>query len=194
MNSQKPKRTRDYLTREEVNKLLQAAKEGATRNSERDHAAITLLANHAMRVSELCDLRISDINLNGEPSIYIRHEKGGEPSVHPLFKSDVAALRKWLTIREGLELAHGYLFCSEQQTKLNRATINLMITAVAKHAGLEHLRPHPHSFRSSCLTHLLNQGENIRNAQDWAGHRSIITTSRYVKLCPDRFKNFAKLF
>ena len=193
MSYQKPQRTRDYLRPDEVKALLSAARDGATRNRERDTAILSILANHGVRISELCNLRVSDIDLNGEPSIYIRHQKGEEPSVHPLQKSDVAALRKWLAKREGLPLDHDYLFCSEQRKRINRATINLLITTVAKKAGLEHLRPHPHSFRSSVATHLLNQGVTIRDTQDWLGHKDVRTTARYCKLAANRFKTL-KLF
>src|SRR5215469_1869211 len=194
MDRQKTKRTREYLTREEIDRLLGAAKERATRNSERDCAILTILANHGLRVSELCDLRTSDVNLTGEPTIYVRHEKGGGASAHPLYKSDVAALRKWLTVRESLELDHDDVFVSEQRKQINRATINLMLTVVSKKAGLEHLRPHPHSLRHACGYHLLNRGEDVRSVQDYLGHKSIQTTVRYTKLAPGRFKSFAKLF
>jgi integrase len=149
MNYQKPKRSREYLTKEEVEQLLKAAKDGATRNPIRDTCLLTLLYHHALRVSELCNLRLSDITLDGEPIIYVRHQKGEEPSVHPLYKSDVAALRKWLTIRQDLDLDHDYLFCSERRSQMNRATINLIITTVSRRAGLAGLRPHPHSLRLS---------------------------------------------
>jgi site-specific recombinase XerD len=194
MNYQKPKRSREYLTKDEVEQLLKAAKDGATRNPIRDACLLTLLYHHALRVSELCNLRLSDITLDGEPSIYVRHQKGEERSVHPLYKSDVAALRKWLTIRQDLELDHDYLFCSEQRSKINRATINLIMTTVARKAGLEHLRPHPHSLRHACGYHLLNETKDLWAVQDYLGHKFLQSTVRYTKLTPGRFKDFAKLF
>lgn len=195
MNYQTSKESHEYINREQIDKLLSAAKEGATRNPERDHAILTILANHGLRVSELCNLRISDINLGDEPAIYVRHEKGGEPSAHPLYKSDITALRKWLAIRNELEVDHDYLYVSEQLTRINRATINLMIDTVSRKAGLEHLGLHPHSLRSACASHLLNQQHaNIREVQDYLGHRSVLTTQRYCKLAPGRFEKFAKAF
>lgn len=194
MNTKQAKRSREYLTPEEVKALLAAAKDGATRNPERDHCILNLLYNHALRASELCQLRTSDINLTGEPTIHVRHEKGGGASVHPLYKSDIAALREWLAVRQPMELAHDYLFASEQRTQINRATINLMINTVSKKAGLEHLRPHPHSFRHACGYHLLNRGQDVRTVQDYLGHRSIQTTIIYTKLSPGRFNGLGKLF
>ena len=194
MNYQKPKRSREYLTKEEVEQLLKAAKDGATRNPIRDTCLLTLLYHHALRVSELCNLRLSDITLDGEPIIYVRHQKGEEPSVHPLYKSDVAALRKWLTIRQELDLDHDYLFCSERRSHMNRATVNLIITTVSKRAGLAGLRPHPHSLRHACGYHLLNETKDLRAVQDYLGHKFLQSTVRYTKLTPGRFKDFAKLF
>jgi type 1 fimbriae regulatory protein FimB len=193
MNTKTAKRTRDHLTPDELNQLFSAVKAGATRNVERDTAILTLLANHGMRISELCDLLLSDINLSNQPTIYIRHEKDGAPSMHPLYKSDTVALRKWLGVREGLKLNHGFLFCSEQRTQLSRQTINLMIATVGRKAGLEHLRLHPHSFRRTCASQLINRGGSLIEIQDWLGHRSFLTTRRYCELAPDRFKNFKSL-
>jgi type 1 fimbriae regulatory protein FimB len=113
-------REREYLTPDEVQKLLMAAKEGATRNPERDHCILTLLYHQGVRVSELCDLRVSDINVTGEPTIYVRHQKGGGASAHPLFKPDVVALRKWLVVRETMAPDEDYLFVSERRTRINR--------------------------------------------------------------------------
>jgi type 1 fimbriae regulatory protein FimB len=193
MNTKTAKRERQYISPGEVKTLLAAAKDGATRNPERDHALLTILTNHGLRVSEACNLLTSDVNLTGEPTIYVRHEKGGGASAHPLYKSDVAALRKWLAVRHAMTLDHDYLFVSEQRTQISRATINLMISTVSRKAELEHLRLHPHSFRSICITHRINQGEDIIAVQDWVGHKSILTTRKYFKFAPDRFKNFKSL-
>ena len=198
MNLKKPQPVNKYLTSEQIKQLLSAAKAGATRQPERDFAILSILANHGARVSELCDLRMADIDLGREPSIYIRHEKGGEASVHPLYRSEVAALRNWLAVREGKVqegkiIDHDHLFVSEQGKRINRATINLLITTVSRKAGLEHLELHPHSFRSFCVSQRINRGENIVDVQDWVGHKSILTTRRYCKLAPNRFKKFAAL-
>ena len=198
MNLKKPQPANKYLAPEHVRQLLLAAKAGATRQSERDYAILSILANHGARVSELCDLRMADIDLGSEPSIYIRHEKGGEPSVHPLYRSEVSALRSWLAVREekvreGKVTDHDHLFVSEQGTRINRATINLLVSTVSRKAGLEHLKLHPHSFRSFCVSQRINRGENIVDVQDWVGHRSILTTRRYCKLAPNRFRKFGAL-
>ena len=100
MNLKKPQPVSKYLAPEHIKQLLSAAKTGATSQPERDYAILSILANHGARLSELCDLRITDIDLGAEPSMYIRHEKGGEPSVHPFYRSEVAALRNWLSVRE----------------------------------------------------------------------------------------------
>jgi type 1 fimbriae regulatory protein FimB len=186
MTQKKAKRSREYLTPDEVERLLTAAKEGATRNPERDHAILAMLYRHGLRVSELCDLRLSDIDLN-EATLYLRHQKSGERSVHPLFKPDVAAIRKWLAVRATMAPREDFLFVSEQRTRINRATVWLMIGTVSREAGLSHLKVHPHSLRHSLGFKLVNDGHDVRKIQDYLGHKSIQTTVRYTKLRADRF-------
>jgi type 1 fimbriae regulatory protein FimB len=187
-------RSREYLTSDEIDKLLTTAKEGATRNAPRDYCILVLLYHHGLRASELCDLRLSDIDLlSSEPTIYVRHQKSGgkgtrtHASVHPLYKLDVAALRNWLKIREDMELENDYLFVSERRDRLNRATIWLMLTVISEAAGLSHLNIHPHSLRHACGYTLINKGVDLRRVSSFLGHKSLQTTVRYTELAPGRF-------
>jgi type 1 fimbriae regulatory protein FimB len=184
------RRSREYLTSDEVEKLLAAAK--STRNSQRDYAMVLLMYRHGLRVSELCGLKLSDVNLElGE--LYVNRLKGSDGGPHPLFNGEGGAIRAWLVERKGMNvpLECDTLFVSERRQRLSRFTINALIEKLAASAGLDTLEVHPHCLRHSCGYSLVNRGTDIRLIQSYLGHRSISSTVRYTKL---NHKQFAKLF
>ena len=184
------RRQREYLTPDEIEKLL-AASHG-TRNPERDYAILLLMYRHGLRVSELCQLKLSDLNLElGE--LYVNRLKGSDGGPHPLFNGEGAAIRSWIAVRETLGVPDSCdtLFVSERRQGMSRFTINVMIQKLSLAAGLDSLGVHPHSLRHSCGYSLVNRGTDIRVIQSYLGHRSISSTVRYTKL---NHKQFAKLF
>jgi type 1 fimbriae regulatory protein FimB len=183
---QKPKRDREYLTEGEVNKLLAAAKAGATRNPKRDYAILLLSFHHGLRVTELCGLKLNEVDL-AEGVLHVRRLKDNNSGCHPLYKADRQAIKDWLKVRREMNPAHNCLFTSERRLKLNRATVWNMVKTVADAAGLAHLDIHPHSMRHATGYNLINKGIDVRTVQGFLGHRSIQTTTRYTHLAANRF-------
>ena len=179
---------RDYLRADELEKLLAAARK--TRNPERDYAICLVAFRHALRVSELCALRLSDVNLEaGE--IYIRRCKGSISGAHPVFNGETQALKSWLAVRAQMNVSEEVdtLFVSEQRKALNRCSIWHLIKGLAQEAGLEGI--HPHCLRHTTGYHLTNQGRDLRLIQSFMGHASISSTIRYTQVNTTRY---AKLF
>jgi site-specific recombinase XerD len=69
-----------------------------------------------------------------------------------------------------------------------------MLEVVGRAAGLEHLKPHPHSLRHACGYTLINKDVPIRMVQSFLGHKSIQTTVGYTELSPNRFANLSWSF
>src|SRR5215472_2145391 len=185
------RRRREYLTQGEVDKLLTASK-SASRNPVRDYCVLLLMFRHGLRVSELCTIKVKDVNLEaGE--FYAHRLKGSDGGPHPFYNGESTAVRAWLARRAKMNPPDDCdtLFISERRKPLSRCTVWLMISQVAKAAGLEHLEIHPHMLRHSCGYALVNKGTDIRIIQGYLGHRSISSTVRYTKLDS---KRFAKLF
>jgi len=190
-SSVRKSRRREYLTADEVERLLAASKT-TSRNPERDYAILLLAYRHGLRVSELCSLKLSDVNLEaGE--FHVARLKGSDSGSHPFYNGESAAIRAWLVERAKLSPPESCdtLFISERRKPLSRITVWLMINQVARAAGLEHLDVHPHMLRHSCGYALINKGVDVRTIQGYLGHRSISSTVRYTKLDS---KRFAKLF
>jgi site-specific recombinase XerD len=167
-------RRREYLTQDEVNKLLAASKDATlSRNPQRDHCLLFLMVRHGLRVSEACQLKLSDIDLEHR-TIYVHRLKKGKPAVHPIYNGgELKSLHDWLKIRKTIVSPHDNLFLSEQRSPLSRATVWLMMQKYAKAAGLDNLAIHPHMLRHSCGFDLANRGNDTRLIQGYLGHQNI---------------------
>jgi type 1 fimbriae regulatory protein FimB len=185
------KRTREYLTQTETDRLLAASKT-SSRNPIRDYCALLLMFRHGLRVSELCAIKLSDINVETR-EFHVNRLKGCDSGPHELYNGESQAIRAWLAERAKMQAPADCdtLFISERRKPLSRCTVWVMIGLVAKSAGLEHLDIHPHMLRHSTGFNLVNKGTDIRTIQGYLGHRAISSTVRYTKLDS---KRFAKLF
>ena len=172
--SSRTKRSREYLTAEEIDKLLLAAKT-ASRNPARDYAALLLMFRHGLRVSELCSIKLSDINVQTK-EFHVNRLKGCDSGPHEFYNGESQAVKAWLLERAKMNPPAGVdtLFISERRKPLSRVTVWHMIGLVAKAAGLEHLDIHPHMLRHSCGYALVNKGTDIRIIQGYLGHRGDI--------------------
>jgi len=183
-------RTREYLTPDEVAKLLAATRKAETsRNSQRDYCLLFLMVRHGLRVSEACQLKLSDIDLVAK-TIHVARLKRGSPAVHPIYNGgEIQSLHAWLKIRHTIESQYDNVFLSERRTPLSRATVWGLIQKYAAAAGLDGLKVHPHMLRHACGFDLANRGADTRLIQGFLGHQNIQHTVRYTELAPNRFAN-----
>jgi type 1 fimbriae regulatory protein FimB len=196
MNSTKPannlrrQRAHKHLTEHEIDKLLAAAKdETVTRNSIRNYVMLLMTFRHGLRVSELCGLKVSDVDFQEgkEGTITIRRLKHGVSGIHPLFKGEAKALKAWLAIRADTD--SDALFVSEQGKPFTRAAINLLLDRIARAANLKNVNPH--ALRHAAGYHAVNTGTDIRVIQRYLGHKSIASTVIYTEVDHAQFN---KLF
>jgi site-specific recombinase XerD len=173
-------RSKNYLDPGEVERLLEAAKEG--RHGERDHALLLLTYRHGLRVSEAVGIKLGDVNLK-EARLWVKRVKGSLDSQQPLAGDELRALKRYLNDRED---KLPWLFISERGCQMVRRAVNHMIAAAGKRAGLG--RVHPHMLRHSCGYALANKGQDFRLIQDWLGHRDPKHTSRYTRVAARRFE------
>src|SRR3984893_2518010 len=91
-------RTREYLTPEEVSKLLAAIKQPElSRNPVRDYCLLLLMFRHGLRVSEICRLKVSDIDLETK-ILHVHRLKSYNSTVHPLYNGEPRAIAAWLAL------------------------------------------------------------------------------------------------
>lgn len=156
----------------------QASSEYQLRCCIRDIAVIELLFATGMRISELCSLKPSDIDLTSNTILI--YGKGSKERILQLGNPEViAALNLYQeTFKENIDVC-GYFFVNRLQHKLSDQSVRFMINRYAALAGIsQHITPH--MFRHSFATLLLEQDVDIRYIQKMLGHSSISTTEIYT--------------
>jgi len=168
------------LTPQEMLDLLKAAR----KRSVRDWAMILLAYRHGLRASEVCGIKLADLDLKAG-SISIKRLKGSLHTVQPLYQhrgqpllDETAAVRAWLRKRE----ADGsdYLFTSQKGGKLSRIQFFRNFQMVAAVAGLSAEKRHPHVLKHSLASHLVAGNANLALIRQALGHRSINSTLAYI--------------
>lgn len=176
-------RSREYLTPDEVEKLMGAAKR-LGRHGHRVAIIILLAYRHGLRVSELIALRWDQVDL--KPGLlHIGRLKNGTPSVHPVRGPEIRALRRLK--RDYPELP--YIFVTERKGPLTASTVRKIIARAGRQADLP-FPVHPHMLRHACGYKLANDEHDTRAIQHYLGHKNIMHTVRYTELASDRFKTF----
>lgn len=177
------RRSREYLTPEEVEQLLRAARRQG-RYTQRNATMMLLMYRHGLRVAELLRLRWEMFDLKAA-LFHVQRVKNGVPSVHPLRGAELRALRQLQVTGAGA----AYLFISERGGPLTARTVHHIVAAAGEAAGLP-FPVHPHMLRHACGFYLANKGVDTRALQQYLGHRNIQHTVRYTALTPQRFHDF----
>ncbi len=177
-----PKRPRQmpkYLTEEEVKRLLDAAKD-----NPRDFAILSLLVYSGLRVSELCNLRLEDIDF-AERVVYVRSGKGDKDRIVVISQAAVNALEEYLSTRtDDME----YLFASRKSPQITRVQVFRIVRKYARLAGIKK-NVTPHVLRHTLATTMLRRGVDIRYIQQFLGHSSVATTQIYTHVDDEMLKS-----
>ena len=177
-------RTREHLTTDEVERLIEAAKDN--RYGHRDALMVLLAFRHGLRAGEVVDLRWDQIDFKAA-TLHVRRLKNGTPSTHPLTGRELRALRRHQ--RESAKSP--FVFVSERGAPLTAPGFSRMVERAAVAAKLA-IKAHAHMLRHGCGYKLANDGHDTRALQAYLGHRNIQNTTRYTALAQDRFKGFWK--
>jgi len=180
------RRSREYLTSDEVHALQNAAC-CMGRYGHRDATIILMMYRHALRVSEAMTLRWEQVSFN-EAILHVARLKGGVASTHPLTAPQLAALKKLKTENAKICVSP-YVFLSSRRARLSASAVRKMVRKAGEAAQLP-LPIHPHMLRHSCGYYLASKGIDTRAIQQYMGHANIHNTTIYTALSPDRFKGF----
>jgi len=171
----------DILTVEEIDALIGAIDQG-TPEGQRNRAILETLYSCGLRVSELCNLRLSDLYLSEG---FIKVEgKGNKQRLVPISPRAVNELKNYFVEREETKIRPGYedfVFISRIGKNISRIMVFHIIKELADQIGLKKSIS-PHTFRHSFATHLLEGGANLRAIQCMLGHESIGTTEIYTHI------------
>ena len=162
----------------DVNRLIDIYDHSNYMNS-RNLTVIDFMYSTACRVSELCDVRVSDLDF--EEDFVKLFGKGSKQRIVPIGTELKINLSKYLKFRDELNTQEPYLFLSKNMNQLDRSAIFRIIKKSATLSG-NALSVHPHTLRHSAATHMLEAGCDLRTLQELLGHTSVSTTKIYTKL------------
>lgn len=172
-----------YLTKEEIDSLLQACETSST-EGRRDYLMLLLLYNSGMRISEMISLQGKDAVISGNRHGHLRiMGKGRKERTVPLWQTTIRCLVTYMQ-EHGIQ-SNDYLLSGRNVTHLTRSGARYRIDCVVKKAAsncpsLKSKSITPHVFRHSTAMSLLQSGIDISTIAIWLGHESIETTHQYM--------------
>jgi integrase/recombinase XerD len=182
------------LSFNEIDKILQSPDTGENLGL-RDKAILELFYSCGLRVSELINIKMGDLYFDDEVIRVIG--KGSKQRIIPIGHSAINWINEYLLkvrpiLQKKMKSAN-VIFLNNRGTKLSRMGIWKIVTKYAKMADIEK-EFHPHTFRHSFATHLLEGGADLRAVQEMLGHSDISTTQIYTHIDRDFIKQMHKDF
>lgn len=177
----------EYLTIEEVNKILDINLR--TPIDYRNKAMLELLYATGMRISELLDLKLSDIDYKNE--IVRVYGKGSKERIVPITSITMKYLNEYINRERNLILktkTNDYVFINNYGERMSRQGFFKIIKSIAKDSHIDK-NISPHTIRHSFATHLLNNGADLRIIQELLGHKDISTTEIYTHISKEKIKD-----
>jgi integrase/recombinase XerC len=177
-----PKKTRKLPRTLDVDQIKSLLEAGTNSTIEiRDLAMFELFYSSGIRLSELAQLNLTDIDLT-DKTLMVRSGKGGKSRMLPIGSKAVAAINTWLEHRiKSITSTETALFISTRGTRLGQRSIELRLKQWCKKKGIAE-NIHPHMLRHSFATHLLESSQDLRAVQELLGHSNISTTQIYTHL------------
>ena len=177
----------EVLTVEEIDTII-ATVDMSKKEGQRNRAILETLYSCGLRVSELCNLKLSDLYLNEG---FIKVEgKGSKQRLVPISPKAISELNNYFPDRNAGLIKPGYedfVFISRFGKNISRIMVFHIIKELAGMAGIKKTIS-PHTFRHSFATHLLEGGANLRAIQCMLGHESIGTTEIYTHIDRNRLR------
>jgi integrase len=134
---------------------------------------------HGLRAQEAVELRWDQFDLDSG-TLHIRRAKGGKDGTHTLDRDELRDLRKLRKAAGGI-----FVFETERGGPLSVDSLQRIVKEAGHVAGLD-IEAHPHMLRHAAGYFLINEGYDVRVAQDYLGHKNIASTAIYTALSPKR--------
>lgn len=174
------KKLPEFLSYEEVTDLLESNKKRTDKYASRDQAILELLFSSGLRCSEVVSLKISNINFSSN-TLKVKG-KGNKERIVPFNVSTHDALKKYISelrvVQDVTNKKSDVVFLNKYGEELTSRGLEYIVTEAGRKAAFP-LKLHPHMFRHSFATELLNNGADLRTIQDFLGHETIKTTAIY---------------
>ena len=181
------KRLPGNLDADRMARLLQIPGDGAL--VDRDRAMLELLYSSGLRLAELVDLNVGDVDMQ-DATVRVTG-KGNKDRIVPVGRFALRALRQWAITRGDLAGAGEVaLFVSNRGKRISPRSVQARVKHWAKKQGID-ANVYPHLFRHSFATHVLESSHDLRGVQELLGHANISTTQIYTHL---DFQHLAQIY
>ncbi len=181
------KRLPGNLDADRMARLLNIPGDGAI--VDRDRAILELLYSSGLRLAELVDLNLGDVDMH-DATVRVTG-KGNKDRIVPVGRHALKALQQWGITRGDLADAdEKAMFVSNRGTRISPRSVQARVKHWAKHQGLD-TNVYPHLFRHSFATHVLESSHDLRGVQELLGHANISTTQVYTHL---DFQHLAQIY
>jgi integrase/recombinase XerC len=189
----RPKRLPRTLDADQMARVLEkppSTPKGANESlAARDFAIMELLYSSGLRLAELVGLDLGALDL-ADRTVRVTG-KGNKTRIVPVGSKAIVSLRRWLSLRDGLtKPGETAVFVGQNGRRLGPRAIQLRLAAIARAQGVP-VKLHPHLFRHSFATHLLESSQDLRGVQELLGHADISTTQVYTHL---DFQHLARIY
>ena len=184
------KKETEFLTEEEAEAMLRVP-DRRTLQGKRDYAILFTFLTTGLRKAEICSLKIEDLKTYRNQAVLDVIGKGQKFRRIPLHSGTLLAIKDYLEANgSGIDPGHPIFYTLGKhgpydERGLTPKAVDCLIKSVAKKA-LIHKRVHPHVFRHTFATTLLDKGNDLRTVQGLMGHSHIRTTERYLHSTDDR--------
>ena len=168
-----------FLTQEEIIHFFDSIK------NKKHHLMVTLLYSSGLRVSELVNLRVRDLQLNNSYG-FVKNGKGGKDRFFIIAEKLVDKLGDW--VLENKLDPESYLFSGYGGSRYSTQSIRAIIKNASRKAGFSK-NVHPHTLRHSFATHLIENGYSVMELQPLLGHSKLETTMIYTHLAAPKLMN-----
>lgn len=175
------------LTLEEIDRIEESI-DLSKAEGARNRAIIEVLFSCGLRVSELVNMKLSDLYL--EDRVLLVRGKGNKERLVPVSNKAIADLKRWFFDRNLMKIKPGeddYVFLNRRGAHLTRTMILIMVKRQAEEAGIKKTIS-PHTFRHSFATALLQGGADLRSIQAMLGHEKIDTTLVYTHISNEQLR------
>lgn len=175
------------LTLEEIDRIEDSI-DLSKAEGARNRAIIEVLFSCGLRVSELVNMKLSDLYL--EDRVLLVRGKGNKERLVPVSNKAIADLKRWFFDRNLMKIKPGeddYVFLNRRGAHLTRTMILIMVKRQAEEAGIKKTIS-PHTFRHSFATALLQGGADLRSIQAMLGHEKIDTTLVYTHISNEQLR------
>lgn len=190
--SSKKQRLPDFFYESEINSIIDAAKQDGHPSALRNVAVLELLYATGMRVSECCQLKISQIDYDIQMIRVIG--KGNKERIVPVGDQAIAAIKDYQKNLRGQLIANipsspysDFLFLSDKGKPLTTAQVRSILNRIVEQQG-SNLKINPHKLRHTFATHLLNNGADMRSVQELLGHVDLSSTQIYTHVTKDKLR------